>query len=100
MEQWNPQTEKRMPSNNTNDSNGVTRHVLSNGMTILLKEMHNAPLISWWVLYRVGSRNEPTGLTGVSHWVEHMMFKGTEKYPPGYLDKAVDRAGGVWNAQT
>jgi zinc protease len=81
-------------------NNNVTRHILPNGMTILLKEMHNAPLISWWVLYRIGSRNEPTGLTGVSHWVEHMMFKGTEQFPPGYLDKAIDREGGIWNAQT
>jgi zinc protease len=81
-------------------SNNVTRHVLQNGMTVLLKEMHNAPLISWWVLYRIGSRNEPTGHTGVSHWVEHMMFKGTEEFPAGYLDKAIDREGGVWNAQT
>jgi zinc protease len=69
-------------------------------MTVLLKEQHNAPLISWWVLYRIGSRNEPTGLTGVSHWVEHMMFKGTDQFPAGYLDKAIDREGGIWNAQT
>ncbi|NDJ59761.1 MAG: insulinase family protein [Chloroflexi bacterium] len=78
----------------------VTRHVLDNGMVVLLKEVHSAPLISWWVLYRVGSRNERTGITGVSHWVEHMLFKGTEKFPAGYLDKAVDRVGGAWNAQT
>lgn len=78
----------------------VTRHVLDNGLTVLLKEVHTAPIISWWVLYRVGSRNERTGQTGVSHWVEHMMFKGTEKFPAGVLDKAIDREGGVWNAQT
>jgi len=78
----------------------VTRHVLPNGLTVLLREVHNAPLISWWVLYRVGSRNEPTGKTGVSHWVEHMLFKGTEQFPAGYLDQAIDRAGGSWNAQT
>ncbi len=78
----------------------ITRHVLPNGMVILLKEAHNAPLISWWVLYRVGSRNERTGLTGASHWVEHMLFKGTETFPAGYLDKAIDRLGGTWNAQT
>ncbi len=87
-----------MASNASN--NGVIRHVLPNGMVLLLKEMHNAPLISWWVLYRVGSRNEPTGLTGASHWVEHMLFKGTEQFPAGYLDKAIDREGGIWNAQT
>ncbi len=78
----------------------VTRHVLKNGMVILLKEQHHAPVISWWVLYRVGSRNEPTGITGISHWVEHMMFKGTETFPAGSLDKAIDRLGGAWNAQT
>jgi len=71
--------------------NDVTRHVLSNGLTVLLKEVHNAPVISWWVLYRVGSRNEPTGKTGISHWVEHMMFKGTEEFPAGYLDKAMPK---------
>lgn len=81
-------------------ANQVTRHVLDNGLTVLLKEVHTAPIVSWWVLYRVGSRNERTGQTGVSHWVEHMMFKGTEKFPAGVLDKAIDREGGVWNAQT
>lgn len=78
----------------------MSRHVLENGMVVLLKEVHAAPIISWWVLYRVGSRNERTGQTGISHWVEHMMFKGTPKFPAGYLDKAVDRAGGSWNAHT
>ncbi|MBN1680428.1 MAG: insulinase family protein [Anaerolineae bacterium] len=78
----------------------VSRHVLDNGLTVLLKEIHTAPVISWWVMYRVGSRNEPTGQTGISHWVEHMMFKGTEKFPAGVLDKAIDREGGIWNAQT
>jgi len=69
-------------------------------MVVLLKEVHSSPIISWWVLYRIGSRNEHTGITGSSHWVEHMMFKGTEQFPPGYLDKAIDRVGGSWNAQT
>lgn len=78
----------------------VTKHVLSNGMTVLLKEVHNAPIISWWVMYRIGSRNERTGTTGISHWVEHMMFKGTDQFPAGALDKAIDRVGGAWNAQT
>ncbi|MFP4321940.1 MAG: M16 family metallopeptidase [Anaerolineales bacterium] len=78
----------------------VTRHVLDNGMVVLLKETHSAPIISWWVFYRVGSRNEYTGQTGISHWVEHMMFKGTQKFPAGYLDKEIERNGGIWNAQT
>lgn len=79
---------------------GVTRHQLDNGLTVLLKEQHSAPVISWWVLYRIGSRNERTGQTGVSHWVEHMMFKGTEQFPGGDLDKMISREGGTWNAQT
>lgn len=78
----------------------VTRRTLDNGLTVILKEVHNAPVISWWVAYRVGSRNEPTGKTGISHWVEHMMFKGTEQFPAGYLDREIDRAGGQWNAFT
>lgn len=78
----------------------VSRHVLDNGLTVLLKEVHSAPVISWWLLYRIGSRNEPTGKTGISHWVEHMMFKGTPRYPAGMLDREIDRLGGMWNAQT
>jgi len=80
--------------------NGVFKTRLKNGLTVILREMHVAPVTTWWVWYRVGSRNEPTGLTGASHWVEHMMFKGTKKFPAGVLDKAVSRDGGLWNAMT
>ena len=78
----------------------LTHHTLPNGLTVLLREAHSAPVISWWLAYRVGSRNEPTGVTGISHWVEHMMFKGTERFPAGMLDREIDRAGGQWNAFT
>ncbi len=78
----------------------VSQHILDNGLTVLLKEVHHAPVISWWLAYRVGSRNEPTGKTGISHWVEHMMFKGTERFPMGHLDRLIDRCGGQWNAFT
>ena len=50
----------------------ITKKTLSNGLTVLLKEIHTAPLISFWLWYRVGSRDEVPGKTGVSHWVEHM----------------------------
>lgn len=73
---------------------------LDNGLTVLLKEIHSVPLISHWIWYRVGSRYEKAGLTGVSHWVEHMQFKGTKKYPDGYLDREISRSGGYWNAFT
>jgi zinc protease len=48
----------------------------------------------------VGSRNETAGHTGISHWVEHMQFKGTPQFPAGVLDKAISREGGFWNAFT
>ena len=73
---------------------------LSNGLTVHLKEIHTAPIISTWVWYHVGSRNEVPGKTGISHWVEHMQFKGTEKFPAGMLDREISRVGGVWNALT
>lgn len=80
--------------------NGVTKIQLANGLTVHLKEIHSAPLISHWVWYKVGARDEETGRTGLSHWLEHMQFKGTHKYPAGELDKAISREGGEWNAMT
>ncbi len=78
----------------------ILNHKLQNGLTIQLKEIHTAPIISHWVWYRVGSRNEISGKTGLSHWVEHMQFKGTPNFPATVLDKAISREGGVWNAFT
>jgi zinc protease len=78
----------------------VHRVRLRNGLQVLLKEIHAAPLISLWAWYRVGSRNERAGMTGISHWVEHMQFKGTPAFPAGSLDRAVSREGGAWNAMT
>ena len=80
--------------------NSVTKTQLSNGLTVLLKEIHTAPIISHWLWYRVGSRDEVAGRTGISHWVEHMQFKGTPQFPAGVLDKAISREGGYWNAFT
>jgi len=79
---------------------GCIKETLSNGLTVILKEIHTAPLISHWIWYRVGSRDEPTGLTGISHWVEHMQFKGTAQFPGGNLDRMLSRLGGYWNAFT
>lgn len=78
----------------------VTRKVLDNGLTVVLKEMHHAPVISFMVWYRVGSRNERAGQTGVSHWVEHMMFKGTPQRSKDELERSISREGGQWNAFT
>jgi len=77
-----------------------SRTILSNGLQVLLKEIHTAPIISHWLWLRVGSRDETPGITGVSHWVEHMQFKGTPSFPAGSLDKDISRDGGFWNAMT
>jgi zinc protease len=78
----------------------LTKLTLQNGLLVLLKEIHTSPIVSQWIWYRVGSRDEIPGLTGASHWVEHMMFKGTMQYPLGVLDQAISREGGYWNAFT
>ena len=73
---------------------------LDNGLTLILHEVHTAPVATFWVWYRVGSRHEHTGITGSSHWVEHMQFKGTKQYPADSADSEISRTGGVWNAMT
>lgn len=78
----------------------IDRRRLENGLLVLLKEIHTAPIISQWVWYRVGSRNEQPGITGISHWTEHMQFKGTPRFPAGVPDRLIAREGGAWNAFT
>jgi zinc protease len=78
----------------------LTKLTLNNGLIVLLKEIHTSPIISQWLWYRVGSRDEVAGHTGASHWVEHMLFKGTPNFPLGALDKVVSRNGGYLNAFT
>lgn len=81
-------------------TNQPFKTTLDNGLQVLLQETHVAPVASFWIFYRVGSRNELPGRTGISHWVEHMLFKGTEQFPRGEFDKAVSRAGGMFNGMT
>ncbi len=73
---------------------------LDNGLMVLLSSVRTAPVATFWVWYRVGSRNEVPGVTGVSHWVEHMMFKGTPKFGKGEIMRLINRNGGVDNAFT
>lgn len=77
-----------------------TEHILDNGLTVLLQENHSAPIDSHCIWYRVGSRNEVPGKTGISHWVEHMQFRGTERYPEQEAVKKILREGGDLNAYT
>jgi zinc protease len=73
---------------------------VDNGLEVLILEDHAVPLVTVQVWYRVGSRNERPGITGISHFLEHMMFKGTPKYGPGLYSQLIQRYGGTQNAFT
>jgi zinc protease len=75
-------------------------YILSNGMKVLLVEVPKAPVATVQVWYKVGSRNEVMGRAGLSHMLEHMMFKGTAKYPKGTFSRLVRKNGGIDNAFT
>ncbi len=78
----------------------VASRTLKNGMKVLVQSDHNIPNVALYIFYRVGSRNERPGTTGLSHFFEHMMFNGAKKYGPGELDKAMEANGGANNAYT
>jgi zinc protease len=73
---------------------------LDNGLKVLVLEEHTAPLASVWCWYKVGSKDERPGLTGVSHWVEHMNFKGTTNIPRDQVKGIIEQFGGSWNGYT
>ncbi|HET7034832.1 MAG TPA: pitrilysin family protein [Thermomicrobiaceae bacterium] len=74
--------------------------VLDNGLTVLIRESHRVPVATFWVWYRVGARNEVPGITGISHWVEHMLFKGTPRWNVGEIFRTVNKHGGQLNGFT
>jgi zinc protease len=78
----------------------VHEEVLDNGLRVLIQEVHTAPLASLWCWYRVGSKDETAGITGVSHWVEHMNFKGTANIPRERVKGIIEQYGGYWNGYT
>jgi zinc protease len=78
----------------------VQQLTLDNGLKILVKEDHRAPIAVAMVWYNVGSADEPGGVTGVAHSLEHLMFKGTKKYPQGVFAKRIAALGGQDNAFT
>ncbi|MDQ3070528.1 MAG: insulinase family protein [Acidobacteriota bacterium] len=73
---------------------------LGNGLTVILQPSHASSLISVWAWYRVGSGDEGPGRTGISHWVEHMNFKGTRRLSREEMTDIVERHGGFWNGYT
>ncbi len=78
----------------------VRETVLGNGLKVLIQEVHTAPLASVWCWYRVGSKDEGPGVTGVSHWCEHMNFKGTRNIPRDQVKGIIEKFGGSWNGYT
>jgi zinc protease len=81
-------------------TDGLIKYTLDNGLQVLLKPLHNAPLVSTWAWYHVGSKNEAPGITGASHWVEHMNFKGTTNIPKQQIKGLIENQGGFWNGYT
>src|SRR5260221_1253432 len=78
----------------------VATKTLKNGMKVLVQTDHSIPNVALYIFYRIGSRNEHPGTTGLSHFFEHMMFNGAKKYGPGDLDKAMEANGAANNAYT
>src|ERR1035441_1215707 len=78
----------------------VKTDTLSNGMKILIQEDHNIPNVAMYFFYKIGSRNEHPGTTGLSHFFEHMMFNGSKKFGPKEFDNQMEKNGGVNNAYT
>ncbi len=89
-----------MTSSSSAQTMNVTEKILPNGLKVLLKDEHKAPVVTFQIWYKVGSRNECLGKTGMSHLLEHMMFKGTTKYGPKTFSQTVQRNGGNDNAFT
>ena len=78
----------------------IRTQTLANGMKIIVQEDHGIPNAAMYFFYRIGSRNEHPGATGVSHFFEHMMFNGAKKYGPKEFDRHMEMNGGNNNAYT
>lgn len=81
-------------------ANLTHEYSLDNGLTLIVREDHRAPVVVSQLWYKVGSSYEYDGITGISHALEHMMFKGTEKFPEGAFDRIISDNGGRNNAFT
>lgn len=89
-----------LPAHADEQSWKVTQDTLANGLTVVILEDHRAPVVSLQVWYKVGSRNEQLGITGISHLLEHLMFRGTPTYGEGEFSRLVQERGGSHNAFT
>ena len=80
------------------DAGNVEEVTLANGAQVLLWHDDTIPNLAIYTFWKVGSRNEAPGITGLAHFFEHMMFNGSENYPPGAFDRSMEAAGGANNA--
>lgn len=78
----------------------ILSHRLRNGLSVLLRPVHSAPIVSVWCWYRVGSSDERPGITGIAHWLEHMNFKGTRRFSKEQMKNLIEKRGGYWNGYT
>jgi zinc protease len=88
------------PETDGGEAPAIRSFTLDNGLRVYVQEVHTAPLASVWCWYKVGSRDEAPGFTGVSHWVEHMNFKGTTNIPRDQVKGIIEQFGGTWNGYT
>jgi predicted Zn-dependent peptidase len=89
-----------IPALAQNSAEDVQEFTLKNGMKFLVLEDHSIPNANLYLFWKVGSRNEYPGITGISHFFEHMMFNGAKKYGPKMFDRTMEAAGGSNNAYT
>lgn len=92
--------QQRLEADVSHITEGIRETVLPNGLKVITKEVRSAPVVAFQVWYRVGSRNEHTGITGVSHLLEHLMFKGTKQYRLGEISRTLFVSGANFNAGT
>ncbi len=88
------------PASKVPGSDAIASKTLANGLKIVVWPDHDIPNASYYTFYKVGSRNEYPGITGLAHYFEHMMFNGTSRRAPGEFDRIMEAAGGSNNAST
>ena len=94
-----PRSKDAIPRRGQPGADIVTR-TLKNGLKVIVWPDHDIPNVALYTWYRVGSRNEAPGITGISHFFEHMMFNGSKQFAPGEFDRVMEAAGGANNAWT
>jgi zinc protease len=92
--------QKNLTPNSQDLQPQVFEKTLANGLKVLILEEHKSPIATFQLWYRVGSRNERPGITGISHFLEHLMYKSTDRYDAKHFSSAVTKVGGIHNAFT